>query len=95
MAAYLIGSIEVTDPQAYEEYRKLVPDTIAAYGGKYLVRGSTAEVIEGDWDPKRLVILEFESMERAKEWYDSPEYSPLKQIRFKAASSNIVFAEGA
>ncbi len=95
MAAYLIGSIEVTDPQSYEEYRKQVPDTIAAYGGKYLVRGSAAESMEGDWDPKRLVILEFESMERAKEWYNSPEYCPLKQIRFRAANSNVVFVEGA
>ena len=94
MAAYLIGSIEVTDSETYEGYRKQVPETIEVYGGKYLVRGSAAEAIEGDRDPNRLVILEFESMERAKEWYNSPEYSPLKQIRFKAAKSNIVFAQG-
>ena len=95
MAAYLIGNIEVTDPETYGKYREQVPATVAAYGGRYLVRGAAPEVMEGDWEPKRLVILEFENMEKAKEWYNSPEYDPVKAIRFKAATSNIVFAEGA
>ena len=95
MAAYLIGDIEVTEPDTYEKYRAGVPATVAAYGGKYLVRGAQAEVAEGTWTPKRLVVLEFESMERAKAWYNSPEYAELKKIRQSASKGNIIFAEGA
>jgi len=95
MAAYLIGDIEVTDPEAYEKYRAGVPATIAAYGGKFLVRGAQGEVAEGTWTPNRLVVLEFESMERAKAWYNSPEYADLKKLRQSASNSNIIFAEGA
>ena len=95
MAAYLIGDIEVTDPETYEKYRAGVPATIAAYGGKYLVRGATGEVAEGTWTPNRLVVLEFESMERLKAWYNSPEYADLKKLRQSASNSNIIFAEGA
>ena len=93
-AGYLIGDIEVTDPDTFEKYRAGVPETIAAYGGKYLVRGTSGEVLEGPWTPKRLVVLEFESMERAKAWYDSTEYADLKKLRQSAAKSNLIFAEG-
>ena len=72
-----------------------VPETVAAYGGKYLVRGVSGEVLEGLWQPKRLVVLEFESMERAKAWYDSPEYADLKKIRQNASIGNLIFADGA
>ena len=95
MAAYLIGDIEVTDPDTYEKYRAGVPATVAAYGGKYLVRGAQAEVAEGTWTPSRLVVLEFESMERAKAWYNSPEYADLKKLRQSASKGNLIFAEGA
>ncbi len=80
MAAYLIVDIDVTDPGAYEEYRRLVPPLVAKYGGKYLVRGGAFETIEGDWTPKRLAVLEFESAERAKQFYNSADYEPVKQI---------------
>ena len=95
MAAYVIVDIEVTDPTAYEEYRALAPPLVAKYGGKYLVRGGNFEKVEGNWTPNRLVVLEFESLERAKEFYNSEEYEPVKQIRLKTTKSNMVMVEGA
>lgn len=95
MAAYVIGEIEVTDPALYEEYRKLVPATIAMYGGRYLVRGGAVEVKEGGWQPKRLVVLEFPSLEQARKWYASPEYAPALALRLKAARSKVLLVEGA
>ena len=74
MPAYLISQIEVHDPQGYEEYRKLVGASLAKYGGKFVARGGKVDVLEGNWRPKRVVICEFESLARAREWYDSPEY---------------------
>ena len=94
MAAYLIAEIEVLDPRLYEEYRKHVPPLVAQYGGRYLVRGGTLEVKEGDWAPKRLVLLEFPSMEQARRFYDSPEYAPLLALRKKATRSKLIFMEG-
>ena len=95
MPAYLIGNIEVTDPAAYEEYKKGVGATVAAYGGRSLARpGAMMEVLEGDWAPKRLVILEFPSVEQAKKWYDSPEYSAIKGIRHRSAISKLLLAYG-
>ena len=94
-AGYLIGDIEVTDPDTYAKYAAGVPETVALYGGIYLVRGVQGEVVEGSWTPKRLVVLEFESMERAKAWYDSPEYADLKKLRQSASKGNLIFADGA
>jgi len=76
MAAYVIVDIEVTDPVGYEEYKKLAPASIAAYGGKFLVRGGKVETVEGNWMTKRFVMLEFENAARAKQWLNSPEYAP-------------------
>ncbi len=95
MSAYVIAEIEITDPAAYEEYRKLVPATIAKYGGKYLVRGGAVEAKEGGWQPKRLAVLEFASMDQAKKWYHSPEYAPVLALRLKAARSKLLLVEGA
>jgi uncharacterized protein (DUF1330 family) len=95
MAAYLIGEIEITDPQAYQEYVKGVPATIARYGGKYLVRGGKVEPLEGGWDPKRFVVLEFASLEQARKWYDSPEYAPLRALRRGASRGKLILVEGA
>ena len=94
MAAYMIANINVTDPTGFEEYRRLVGPTIEKYGGKYLVRGATPEVIEGSWDPKRLVVLEFESVERARQWHTSQEYSSVRLIGQKVSSSEVVFVQG-
>jgi uncharacterized protein (DUF1330 family) len=94
MAAYLVGDIEITDPAGYEEYKRQVPATIAAYGGRYLSRAGALEVLEGRWLPQRAVILEFPTMAQLKSWYNSPEYRPLREIRGRAARSNLVAIEG-
>jgi uncharacterized protein (DUF1330 family) len=94
MTAYVIIDIEVTDPAGYEEYKKLAPAAVAAYGGKYRARGGATEVLEGDWAPKRVVVLEFESIARAKAWLDSPEYRTPKQMRHQAARGNMIVVEG-
>jgi len=94
MSAYLIGEIEVTDAKTYEEYRKLVPGVIAKFGGKYLVRGGAVETCEGNWSPKRLVLLEFPSMDRARAFHGSPEYAPLLAMRTKSAKSKLILVEG-
>ena len=94
MPAYVIVDITVTDRVGYEEYKKLAPPAVAAYGGKYLARGGKVQTLEGDWSPTRLVILEFESAERAKQWLESPEYSAGRQLRHRTATSNMVVIEG-
>ncbi len=94
MSAYVIVDIEVTDPVGYEEYKRLAAPTVAQYGGKYLARGGATEVLEGEWQPKRLVILEFENMERAKAWVNSTEYQPARELRHRYARSNMVVVAG-
>ena len=95
MAAYVIAEVDVHDTALFEEYRELVPATIAKYGGKYLVRGGTTDSKEGGWAPKRLVVLEFVSAAQARKWYHSPDYAPALAMRLKAAKSKMVIAEGA
>jgi uncharacterized protein (DUF1330 family) len=94
MAAYVVVDIEVTDPVLYDEYKKLAPPAVAAYGGKYLARGGKTEVLEGEWAPKRLVILEFESLERAKQWWDSSEYAEAKKLRIQTTHTNMLILDG-
>jgi uncharacterized protein (DUF1330 family) len=94
MSAYVIAEIEVTDPAAYEEYRKQVPGVVAKYDGKFLVRGGKVESKEGGWTPKRIVVLEFPSMAQAQKWYDSPDYAPLIKLRQKASKGRLIIVEG-
>ncbi len=94
MAGYVIAEVDVHDAALFEEYRKLVPATIAQYGGRYLVRGGAAETREGGWAPKRVVMLEFPSTEQARKWYHSPEYAPALALRLKAATTRMVIVEG-
>ncbi len=94
MAAYVIVDIEVLDATGFEEYRRRVPATIAAHGGRYLARGGTTEVLEGAWSPKRCVILEFPDMARVKAWWSSPEYVALRAIREATTRSHLVVTEG-
>ena len=94
MAAYVIVDVEITDPVKYQEYVEVVPPTISGYGGRFLVRGGKAEKLEGDWEPKRVVILEFESMERAKQWWASHEYDAPKKLRQSASVANMIVVEG-
>jgi uncharacterized protein (DUF1330 family) len=94
MAAYLIANIEVTDPVMYEEYRKRVTATIAAHGGRYLTRGGAVKVLEGEFDVKRFIVVEFPNMEALRSWYASPEYQPLLALRQRASKSMLMMAEG-
>jgi uncharacterized protein (DUF1330 family) len=94
MTAYVFAEVEVTDPVAYEDYRRQVPAVIAKYGGRYLVRGGAATLHEGSAAPQRLVILEFEHMAKLRAFYDSPEYAPLLAIRSRASKSRLISVEG-
>ncbi len=94
MPAYVLNDMEVTDLALLEEYKKLSPPTVAQYGGRFLARGGALETVEGDWKPRRLVIIEFPSMAQARAWMDSPEYAPAKVLRQRASRSNMVLVEG-
>ena len=94
MAAYVIGEVDVMDPAAYEDYRKQVGAVITKYGGRFIARGGKVETLEGGWSPKRLVLLEFPSMEQALKWYRSPEYAPLIKLRQKTSRGKLVALEG-
>ena len=95
MAAYVIVDIDVKDPVEYAKYKDMAAPVVAAFGGKYLARGGKVETLEGAWVAKRLVILEFESVARAKEWLNSKEYSAARALRHKTAQSNMIVVEGA
>ncbi|ESW87042.1 DUF1330 domain-containing protein [Mesorhizobium sp. C280B] len=94
MAAYLIADVDITDAAVFEEYRRDVPATEARYGGRYIARGGATKVLEGDWEPHRLVIVEFPDMASLLAWYDSPEYGRLKTIRERCAKTRIIALEG-
>ena len=95
MAGYVFGEIEVTDPATYEDYRKQVMAVVTQYGGRFIVRGSKVEALEGGWSPKRFVALEFPSVEQARKFYQSPEYAPLIALRQKASRGKLILVEGA
>lgn len=94
MPAYVIVNVTVRDPVRYEEYKRLATPTVSAFGGRYVARGGPVEVREGDWSPSRLVILEFPTVERARAWWDSPEYAPARTVRQSCADTQLVIAEG-
>lgn len=94
MAAYIIVEVSINDPNKYEEYKKLTPAAITAYDGKFIVRGGQAETLEGDWKPGRIVVIEFPSAKRAKEWWGSDIYSKAKLIRQKCAQTKMIVVEG-
>lgn len=94
MPGYIVVQVNVQDQAKYDEYRKLVPASLEAYGGKFVIRGGKVEILEGDWSPKRLVILEFESVERAKQWWASEEYKDAKRIRQLSATAQMIVVEG-
>ena len=94
MPAYVIVEVTITDPVEYEDYKKLTPAAIAAYDGKFVVRGAQTICLEGDWNPERIVVLEFPSVERAKEWWTSDIYTAAKTIRQRAATTKMIVVEG-
>jgi uncharacterized protein (DUF1330 family) len=94
MAAYLIADILITDSQMYDEYRRQVAPTVAQFGGRFIVRGGHHEVLEGERQIQRVVVLEFPSMDALKSWYNSPEYAPLLALRKRASTGTLVAVEG-
>lgn len=94
MSAYVIVDIDIRDAATYARYRELAPPSIAAYGGRYLARGGETRVLEGDWAPQRVVILEFPDAARAAAWWASPEYAPAKALRHSCASADMILTAG-
>ena len=94
MPAYLVANVEIRDSEKFKDYMKATPAIIKQFGGKFLVRGGDFEICEGNWNPKRLVMIEFESMEKARQFYNSPEYTAIKGLRQSSAYTEWVFVEG-
>jgi uncharacterized protein (DUF1330 family) len=94
MPAYVIVETDVSDPEQYELYKDAAPASIAAHGGRYVVRGGEQSVLEGDWNPKRLVVLEFPDLETAKRWYESEGYGEARKLREGAATFRMVAVDG-
>jgi uncharacterized protein (DUF1330 family) len=94
MPAYVIVQVDVKDPVRYEEYRTMVPASLAKFGGRFLVRGGKTHTLEGNWAPKRFVMVEFPSVEQAQAWWASPEYAAAKALRQATADSMMIVAEG-
>ena len=95
MAGYAIIHDEIQDQALFAEFRQRVGATVEAHGGRYVVRGGAIEVIDGDWTPDRVVVIEFDSVDQAKGWLTSPEYTEIKEIRMKAATASVIVVEGA
>ncbi len=94
MSAYVIVEIDIVDPAGYEEYKKLAGATVEKYGGKYIVRGGAVETLEGNWKPKRIVVLQFGSMQRAKDWLNCEEYREPRKMRHCTAKTKMIVVEG-
>jgi uncharacterized protein (DUF1330 family) len=94
MPAYIIVDVNVTNPSRYEDYKKLTPDSLVPYEGKFIVRGGQTQTLEGDWSPGRMVVLEFPSAEKAKAWWSSDGYAPAKLIRQSASITRMILVEG-
>jgi uncharacterized protein (DUF1330 family) len=92
--AYVIANIDVKDPVRYADYRQMVPASIEKYGGRFIARGGSIDVLEGDWHPTRLVIVEFPSAERAREWWDSAEYAEAKALRQATSTGTLLILQG-
>lgn len=94
MAAYLISDVTVRDAEAFQLYRTRAADSIARHGGRYLVRGGEIEPLEGAWDPRTIIVVEFPSLEHARAWYRSPEYASALKVRDKALTRNLILVDG-
>jgi uncharacterized protein (DUF1330 family) len=94
MPAYIIAEVEVTNPAGYESYRPLAGASVAQYGGKFVVRGGKAELVEGAKEPARVVVIEFADTAAAKRWYNSPEYQEALKIRLANSTGRVILVEG-
>jgi uncharacterized protein (DUF1330 family) len=94
MAAYVIVNVDTRHPEEYERYKEIAEKTVAQYGGRYLVRGGQMKILEGSWEPTRIVVLEFPSYERAHEWWHSTEYAPAKELRQRLSTTDLLIIDG-
>lgn len=94
MAGYIVVQVDVKDRERYDEYRKMVAPTLEPFGGRFLVRGGAVENLEGEWNPSRFVIIEFDSVERARAWWSSAEYGPARQLRQQTTHTEMIVVEG-
>ena len=94
MPAYIIVDVNIHDLAQYEEYKRLTPASVTAFGGKFIVRGGATETLEGDWQPGRIVVLEFPSVDRAKEWWASEMYAPAKGLRQRISTTRMLVVDG-
>ena len=94
MAAYVIAHIDVKDPVRYEDYKKMVPPSIAKFGGRFIARGGSVEVLEGNWQPKRLVLVEFPTIEAARQWHASVDYAAAKELRQATSTGDMILLDG-
>lgn len=95
MAAYFIADqLEITDPDTMATYREGTGPTVKQYGGKMIARGGDTEALEGDWQPGRVIVMEFPDMAALKSWYNSPEYADLKAMRQSSSRANIIAIDG-
>jgi uncharacterized protein (DUF1330 family) len=94
MAAYVVVQVDVKDPQRYEDYKRMVPASLAKYGGRFLVRGGHTEPLEGTWEPKRFVLVEFPDVAQARAWWASPEYVEAKALRQATSTTQMILVEG-
>jgi uncharacterized protein (DUF1330 family) len=92
--AFVIANITILDPIRYEEYKRMVPATLVPFGGRFVVRGGDTQVLEGDWRPGRLVLLEFPSVERARAWWTSPQYAAARDVRQATSTGTLIILEG-
>ncbi len=94
MAAYLIVEVSVEDPELYARYRELVPASLEAWDGHFLVRGGASRTLEGDWDPERIVVIRFPSVEQAQAWWSSDAYREARELRQRAATTRMIVVDG-
>jgi len=94
MKAYVIVNVEIKDPVRYEDYRKLTPDSLVPFGGRFIVRGGKTETLEGSWQTGRVVVVEFPNYEQAKAWWSSAGYAPAKALRQATAETDMIVVEG-
>jgi uncharacterized protein (DUF1330 family) len=94
MAAYVVVQVDVKDPLRYEDYKRMVPASLAKYGGRFLVRGGHTETLEGTWEPKRFVLVEFPDVAQARAWWASPEYAEAKALRQATSLTQMILVEG-
>lgn len=95
MSAYVIVDVSIKDHDQYEEYKKMTPGSLALFEGRFVARGGETEILEGDWNPGRMVILEFPTVDKAREWWNSDVYAPAKALRQRIADTNMILVEGA